>query len=449
MRRTLKTLQDRKAKLITQMRAMITDASTADREFSDDETAAYAALEIDLSSVNLSLTREASLQQAEREMQSAGGEPSIDVGVDRAVNRPWASLDEQLTAVVQAGMPQGTMLGTLRGGVVDPRLYAGPSGASSAVGADGGFLVQKDFSAELFKEAFAVGILSSRCDSTEIGANSDGLEVVYVDESSRATGSRWGGVRVYRRAEADAVAASMAKLGKWECRLEDMMGLAYVTERLMQDGGAMADVFRKGFNEEFSFKLDDEIFAGTGAGQCLGLTNYIYDSGTGLGSTISIAKEAGQAADTILAENIINMWTKVLPSAKARGFWFTNTETNPQLLTMQIGTGASGQLVYMAPGGLSGSQYGTIYGRPVIEIEHASALGDLGDIMFADLSRYKLITKGGVQEAESMHVRFLYNERAFRWVSRVNGMPKLKSAITPYRGAAGSKLSPFVTLAAR
>jgi hypothetical protein len=58
---------------------------------------------------------------------------------------------------------------------------------------------------------------------------------VYLDETSRATGSRWGGIQVYRAAEADSATAKKPQLGRWECRLEDIIGLAYITERLLRD----------------------------------------------------------------------------------------------------------------------------------------------------------------------------------------------------------------------
>jgi HK97 family phage major capsid protein len=127
----------------------------------------------------------------------------------------------------------------------------------------------------------------------------------------------------------------------------------------------------------------------------------------------------------------------------------TNSECSPQLQNMQIGTGTSGQLVYMPPGGLSQAPHGTIYGRPVIEIEYASKLGDLGDISFLDLDKYKVITKGATRRSESMHVRFLYDEMTFKWTLRINGAPKLKSPLTPYQATSGNTLSPFVFLAAR
>lgn len=410
----------------------------------------YAESDKSISEINGELLAKVKAQHAALPQPSAEDldtqyqEHKIEVVKDREADRPFASLGEQLVAIAAASAPVGVNIGGRSGGEIDKRLMriqAAASGASSAVGSEGGFLVQKDFTTDLMKESFENGELAKRCSKTPIGANADGLEVVYIDETSRATGSRWGGVRIYRAAEAATVTASNPKLDKWECRLEDLMGLAYMTEREMQDAPAMASVFREAFRDELGFVVDDEIYHGTGAGQCLGLLNS--------GALVTVSKESGQTADTVWAENISKMWASVLPRAKARGVWFINTEVNPQLDALMYGTGVSGQLVYMPPGGMSSAPYGTIRGRPVIEIEQASALGDLGDIMYADLSYYKLITKGGVQEAESIHVRFIYNERTFRWVSRVNGAPKLKSSITPYKGASGAALSPFVTLEAR
>lgn len=361
----------------------------------------------------------------------------LDGGDNGTKAGPFRTLGEQLTAVIEAGRP---------GGRVDPKLFvvndmSAASGASATVGADGGFLIQKDFAVDLMKEGTSGGVLAPACSSTEISANSDGLEVPYINETSRATGSRWGGVRVYRRAEADTVTASKPQLDKWECRLEDLMGLAYVTERLMRDASAIGSVFSEAFRDEFAFVIDDEIYRGTGVGQCLGILN--------ADATVSVAKETGQAADTIVAENVIKMWSRVPLRSRTKGFWVYNIEAEPQLQTMTIGTGTSATLVFMPPTGLTTSPYATIYGRPALPIEHASALGDVGDIAFLDLSQYKLITKGGIEEEESIHVRFLYNERALRWNASINGAPKLKSAITPYKGSANATQSPFVTLAAR
>ena len=85
-----------------------------------------------------------------------------------------------------------------------------------------------------------------------------------------------------------------------------------------------------------------------------------------------------------------------------------------------------------------------IHGRPAIEVEYAEALGTVGDIVLADLSKYQAIQKGGVETATSIHVKFLTDETAFRFVYRVDGAPMLSSPITPHKGS--NTQAPFVTL---
>lgn len=372
---------------------------------------------------------------------TSGAVAGVSAGTNRAHLRPLASFGEQLQAVAMAGGADIPGLNHLRGDFVGRlnEMQAAITGHSSTVGAEGGFLVGTDTSSELLKRAYDASQLASRCSVTPIGENSDGLESFYIDETSRATGSRWGGVRVYRAAEAGDVTASKLKLGRFELRLEDMVAATYLTERLLQDAPAMQAEVSEAFENEFAFVIDDEIFRGTGVGQCHGVVNH--------GSWIAVAKETGQAADTVVAENIAKMWARVPARSQMTGVWVYNTALFPQLQSMQIGTGTSGQLVYMPAGGISGAPFATIYGRPALPIEQASAPGDVGDIAFLDLSQYKLIVKGGLQFAESIHVRFLNNERVFRFTTRINGKPKMPTALTPYKGS--DTLSPFVGLAAR
>lgn len=423
------------ADTVTAMKAILEAADAANGTLTADQDKNYAAFDATRTTLEASIKREQAVEAADLTATAVASVPGISQpmsvrgGENRASGQPFTCLGEQLVAIVQAGMGLPT----------DPRLFGGPSGGAANVGVDGGYLIQKDFVPELMKAGFESGTLASKCSQHEVSANADGLEVPYVNETSRATGSRWGGVQVYRRPEAETVTATKPKIGLWEVRLEDLMGLAYLTDRLSQDAAAMEGVFREAFVDEFGFVLDDEIFRGTGVGRCLGILNS--------GATVSIAKEAGQLGGTIDAINISKMWAAILPRSKANGAWFINTEINTQLDQMQIGTGTSGQLVYMPPGGLSGQPYGTLKGRPVYEIEQASALGTVGDIAFLDLSQYKLVSKGGMQQAESIHVRFIYGEKTLRWLTRVNGAPKLKTSITPYKGA--TALSPFVTLATR
>ena len=98
-------------------------------------------------------------------------------------------------------------------------------------------------------------------------------------------------------------------------------------------------------------------------------------------------------------------------------------------------------------GGLSEKPYATLFGRPVLPLEQCSAIGEVGDIVLADLGQYLMIDKGGVKQAQSIHVRFIYDESVFRFIYRCDGQPIWNKALTPYKGSAS--VSPFVALAKR
>jgi hypothetical protein len=81
-------------------------------------------------------------------------------------------------------------------------------------------------------------------------------------------------------------------------------------------------------------------------------------------------------------------------------------------------------------------------------VEQAETLGTAGDMVLADFSQYVVITQGsGLRSATSMHVRFIYDEMAFKWSYDINGMPSIKKPITQFKGS--NTVSPFVTTAVR
>lgn len=368
-----------------------------------------------------------------RILESSAGGP-LNVSVTPAhEGKPFRSFGEQLTAVMKAGMGKGRLDDRLH------QVYDAATGASEAAPSDGGFLVQSDFSLELLQASHEVSQLYNDCNKIPIGPNSNGLKAPIVDQTSRATGSRWGGVQVYRTNEADTATSKKPKFAMLELSLEKLMGIFYATDELLQDSTALEAIGRQAFAEEMGFKIDDEIINGTGSGEMLGFSNS--------NAIVTQAKEAAQTADTVVAANIFKMYSRMparlVPGAK----WYINTEVWPQLFSLNVAVGSGGSVVFLPPGGMSVAPYGTLMGRPIVPIEHAAALGDVGDINFCNLMQYALIEKGGLDAQSSIHVRFLYDESVFKFVMRNNGEPMWKSALTPYKGAATQ--SPFINLAAR
>lgn len=364
----------------------------------------------------------------------------VKVGEDREATKPFDHFGEQLQAVVRAYLPES------QGGMVDKRLLhlnSIESRAATGLGesnpADGGFLVQKDFNDELLKKTYEIGAISSRVKRIPIGAGKNGLKMNAVDETSRADGSRWGGIRAYWAAEAEAFTASKPKFRQMELNLHKLIALLYATDELLEDAMALGAVISEGFPEEMNFKVENAIINGTGAGQPLGILN--------AGCLVSVAKETGQTAATIVYDNIVKMWARAWGRGRVNGIWTINQDVEPQLFNMGITIGTGGTPAFMPPGGLSQSPYSTLFGRPVVPVEYNATLGTVGDIQFLQLGEYLMIDKGAIKSASSIHVRFVYDEMAFRFTYRVDGQPTWNSALTPFKGS--NTLSPFVALATR
>lgn len=363
---------------------------------------------------------------------------TVVVSAPNAENQPWGETPRRafanFLAAVQRAEPRVN-------GHVDPRLHrmTAAAGSNEAVGSEGGFLVDTQVAPELMRVVFESSQLASRCNRIPIGAGFNGIKVKMSDETSRASGSRWGGVQVYWKAGGDAPTAKKPAFKEVALDLQKVIGLWYTTDELLEDVTALADIGLQAFGEEIAFAVDDAIFRGTGAGQPKGIT--------ASGALVSVAAESGQEADTVYYENVCKMLSRLTPGSYSRAAWLINADVLPQLLTMTLGGAVGGTPVYLPPGAASVQPYGTLFGLPVIINEHSSTVGDVGDIVLADLGYYLLIDKGAITPASSVHVNFIYDETAFRFTYRVNGTPMLSSAITPAQGSL--TLSPFVALAAR
>jgi HK97 family phage major capsid protein len=435
-----------KAKIAAMM-ALINAAKAANRLFTPEEDQQYVALDGEVKVLQAEI--EAEEKQAKREAelnalntQFSAAQPTLAtgqaqpgsgvvVGKDRAEDKPWVSFGEQLAAVRAAAQP---------GGTIDPRLTTkAATGLSEGVPSDGGFLVQQDFSVELLKNAYETGVLASKVKKIPLTTAANGLKINGVDESSRANGSRWGGIQSYWENEADAYTASKPKFRQIELNLKKLTGLCYATDELLLDASALGTVISDGFSEEFGFKIDDAIVRGTGSGQPLGILNSQ--------GTVMVSKESGQSADTIVVQNIVKMWARCWGRSRQNAAWYINQDIEPQLFTMSLAVGSGGVPVYMPANGVSGSPYSTLFGRPVIPLEQCDTLGNVGDIVLGDFSQYLMIDKGSIKSDVSVHVRFVYDEQVFKFVYRADGQPIRNKPLTPFKGS--NSLSSFVTLEAR
>lgn len=345
--------------------------------------------------------------------------------------RPFKNFVEQLKAVKDAAS----------NGIVDERLKRlNAEFKNSALGmnesndSDGGFAVQGDFAGMLMSTAATSGNILPLVDAYEISEASNRVEWNDIDETDVST-TVFGGVQVYWAAEAATVNSSAPKITERELKLEKLLGFAYDTYELNADSSFVNSLYNKAFTTAIQRAMEASIIAGNGVGKPLG-----FQAG---GNFVSVAKETGQAASTILWENIAKMYNRALN--KTKSIWLMHPDCQEQLDFMAFPVGVGGVPVY-----LQASSIGSVpalKGRPIIESDHCAALGTVGDINFVDLSEYLMIYKGGIDMATSMHVQFLTAQNCFRFIFRANGMPKKRSALT-IKNSSNTRSS-FVSLATR
>ena len=429
----LEKLLARNGALLEEMRPL------ADKEeLTEEEVQQYEKMEAEFDANEKDIQRMYRLTDKEKNAKLPSNAPVYPQG---GINgqppqneQKFSSFGEQLFAVMQAASPSRNQ--------VDPRLgtyIRGQAGLNEGVPSEGGFLVQTDFVNELLAGVYNTGALVSRAKRRSITGNANGMTINAFDETSRASGSRYGGMQLYWLHEAGTKTPSAPSFRQIELKLKKIIGLYYATDELLQDVGFLQQEVNEAFTEEMAWEVDDAIFRGTGVGMPLGITGHA--------ATVVVTAEPGQAANTILYENIVNMWSRMVARSRANAVWFVNQDIEPQLFTMSLAVGVGGVPVYMPAGGASAAPYGTLMGRPVIPIEQASTLGTVGDITLADLSQYRFVDKAGIQTASSIHVQFLTDQTAFRFVYRCDGQPYRAAALTPANGT--NTLSPVVQLETR
>jgi len=443
----LEKQQARHKEILAELRKIQNKVSDENREMPAEERTSFNALEKEYDVVSESITRETRLNERE---SAAGGRyesaPAVenrgksgDGEEDRSKESkkssgPFKSFGEQLQQVIRAGS---------HGGRVDPRLLEvrAATGMNEVNPAEGGFLVQKEYSEKLSTGAYDTGVLSSRCTRLPIGAGKNGIKLTMIDETSRVDGSRQGGVLAYWAGEAEQKTKSKPKLRQIELTLKKLIGLIPITDELLEDATALESWVNQLFSKEFGFQIDNAIVRGSGVGQPLGFLNSP--------ALVTQDDEATQAAAVINWKNIVKMYSRLPAASASKAAWYYNSEIFPALATMQFDAGAtSGSVPLFIPANsAAGNPQNSLLGLPLIPIEQASALGTPGDLILADMSEYLLIEKGGIQSAMSIHVRFEYDESMLRFVFRTDGQPMWRAPLTPFLGTATK--SPFVVLDTR
>lgn len=317
------------------------------------------------------------------------------------------------------------------------RVEALRASYGSTVPSDGGFLIPEILRSNLLQVALDSAIVRPRATVIPM----DSLRVPFpILDSTTNVGSVFGGMIAYWTEESAALTASQMKFGRVVLEAKKLTGMAIAPNELLRDSFvSFAALVEEKWPQAIAFFEDLGFTKGTGAGEPLGFI------GAGNSAAIAVTKEAGQAANTIVWENVLEMYSRMFPTSLGRGIWLYSPNAFRELATMALSVGTGGSAVWLNQG-----QEGPplrILGRPAFPTEKCNTLGTRGDLEFVDLSYYMVGDRQAMTAESSTDYRFGNDETVYRIIQRVDGRPWLQSAITPANG--GPTLSAFVELETR
>lgn len=442
MNKALRALLQRKAGAVAAARQLTDLAAAENRDLSAEEQTAIDGYLATAEGLNAAIASQQRLIEAERSVAGTALELPDDARIEAGA--------PNLLQDPQRGFAHfGAFLGAVRGAAirpsaVDERLSLSAAAASTyaneSSGADGGFLVPPQYSNEIMSVIDGTESLFNRVRQIPVAGNT------FMFPVSEETAHGTTGVQSYWDGEADTITQTKPVFQNREIKLNRLTALVPVTEEALEDANALGAWVQMMAGERMAFKVSDAVMNGNGVGMPLGILN--------AACLVTVAKETSQPASTVYAENVLKMYSRMPAKNRQRAVWVINQDVEPLLPQMSVkiknvagSENVGGIAVYMPPGGLTGSQYGTLLGRPIVMTESAPALSSAGDVTLCDFSEYLAITKGAVKAEQSMHFWFDQNLRAFRFVLRVGGMPWLSAAMARKNGS--NTLSHFVALGAR
>jgi HK97 family phage major capsid protein len=321
----------------------------------------------------------------------------------------------------------------------DPRLMRAAA-MEEGTGSAGGFLVPVQFARDILDRALEQSVMWGRVRVEPMTTNQ--LSISSFENNDNSAGKPYGLLPEWR-GEGQAYTEQQAQVRAILLKSNKCGILVPFSVELGEDAPNFAASLQTAVSEAIAWGIDDAILTGNGVARPLGILNGP--------STVTVAKETGQAADTINFNNIVKMFSRLHPQSVPSAVWLANPNTLPQLLTMTIaiknvaGTENVGGSWYPALTQESGVY--SLLGRPLLLTEKCASLGDLGDIMLVDPRQYVVGLRRDLTVALDPYSKFASDQIQLKVTIRLAGQPVQAAAFTPKNGTA--TLAPFVVLAER
>jgi len=306
------------------------------------------------------------------------------------------------------------------------------AGWREGVGSAGGFLVPDSFAGFLLDSSLEREIVRPRARIEPMPTET--RHVSGFDTSSHAA-HLFGGITGDWLSEGGSLTTAEGKTRKIQLKARKLGVLTKASNELIADGMTFEAALGTALINTIGWYLDHAFLRGDGAGKPLGILN---DP-----ALVTITKETGQAAATIVWNNLAKMFARLHPASISNAVWVCNNTAIPRLLTLTVPVGTGGNVI---PALREDSGRFFVLGKEILFTEKLPALGTKGDIVLADLSQYIVGLRREVSLEKSVHVHFGTDEVAYRCILRADGQGSWNAPVTPN---AGDSLSWCVSIETR
>lgn len=313
-------------------------------------------------------------------------------------------------------------------------------------GFTGGYTVPVQFYADLLRLMSEKAFVREKC--TVLPMQSRSLLVPALKQSSttfaRGQSQFFGGIVMTWTPEQTNMTESEPVFREIELVARDLMFYTVSSNQLLQDNAVALDtLLTTMFQEAVAWSYDYYILQGGAAAQ--EPQGVITAPGT---KTISRT-----TASTVKLPDIANMMAGLYSQSWDNACFIASPSVIPQLVQMTNNASNAPFLTWLNPapnsgeGGPMAQKFpAMLAGLPIYWSEKASVLGQPGDIILADLSKYLVGDRLSIQIEVSPHVGFVKNQMYWRVIVRWDGQPWQDAPVTLADGT--TTVSPMVVIAA-
>ncbi|WP_425105480.1 phage major capsid protein [Ancylobacter sp.] len=425
----LKALREKRAKLVADMRAILTGAENDNgRDLTAEETAAFDALEAELEKIKPQIERAERLEQEEASLSSIRPAAARQNGIIRPPGPEAAREFESF----------GQFMHAVRFNPNDQRLNFVESAGANAddlsaemrmdSNAQGGFMVPAQLRTTLLSVPAQDALVRPRANVIEAGDPPDaGVTFPALDQTGANPGNMYGGVEVKWIGEGDEKPETDARLREITLTPHEVAGFTTITDKLLRNWRASSTFIENLLRGAVTAAEDYAFQRGNGITQPLGALNS--------GATYFVNRAV---ANQVSYRDLVGMVARLLMRGGTSPVWSMPQSALPQIALLKDD---NNNLIWQA--NAREGFAGTLLGYPVRWNNRAPGLGSKGDILLADWSYYLIKDGSGPFVATSEHVKFTSNKTVIKIFWNVDGAPWLTA---PIKEENGYQVSPFVGL---